>query len=296
MPKLSVLMPVRNGGAHLRTALRSTLRSMPKDSELVVVDDGSTDASATIIQTAAERDRRLRLVPTPGGLGVAGALNLGLEQSSSQFVARMDADDVALPWRFRRQLPQLVTADFVFGPVVIVTERGRPSGATSGRLLAPEAARLHLLMGNYLIHPTMMCTRQALESLGGYRRTLVEDYDLWLRACLGGFRLRQGGAPLLAYRTHGGQVTRTWTPPEHYPELDESFAALLPFELHDADVIRALRTSAIVRRRSTATEQSAWRLLSGYLHREVGRLPAAAQPGVLHRLREIDSQVGSATV
>ena len=203
MPRLSVLVPARNSAATIDLALRSTLRAMPADSELVVLDDASEDRTAELIGRIA--DPRLRLLRNQVQGGVAAGLNRMLEETDSDLVARMDADDVVLPWRFRTQLRALGTADVVF--TTVFDWRGSRVRPPAPVALAPEAFGLHLLVTNPVSHPTMLARRSALAAVDGYRDVPAEDYDLWLRMELAGSRQTRLAVPTLAYRIHEHQVT-----------------------------------------------------------------------------------------
>ena len=104
-PAVSVLVAVHNGARYLRPALESVLRQTVTDLELVVVDDGSTDETPAVL--AAIDDERLRVVHGESRRGLAGALNLGLDEVRGRRVARMDADDIALPHWLGRVLSRL---------------------------------------------------------------------------------------------------------------------------------------------------------------------------------------------
>jgi len=233
MPRLSVLMPVRNGERFLRRAVSSVLRSMPKDSELAICDDGSSDRTPNILAELAV-DRRVRVLRT-AGVGVSAALNKLIAATESEFVARMDADDVCLPWRFSLQLGALETADVVFSSVIFTSEDGWPQRPDRPGRITPEAVPLHLLMGNVLVHPTMTARRAALNAGQFYRATSAEDFDLWLRLAGSGYRLLRLATPALLYRRHPAQVSKSgaWLNAASDPMLDESYAALLLSELGD---------------------------------------------------------------
>lgn len=221
MPELSVLLPARNAEATVHRAVTSTLRAMPRDAELVVLDDGSTDSTAAVVRSV--RDPRLRLIEGQGSGGVANALDLLLDRTDSDLVARMDADDVSLPWRFRTTLPALDRdADVVFSPVIAWNGR-TPWSARPGVPvpISPEAFGLHLLMTNPVSHPTMLARRSVLEAAGGYRDAPSEDYDLWLRLAADGVPARRVATWGLLYRVHPDQVTasadwrrESWDSPE----------------------------------------------------------------------------------
>ncbi|HEV7622646.1 MAG TPA: glycosyltransferase [Amnibacterium sp.] len=283
MPRLSVLLPVKNGAAHLPAALASTVAALPADAELVVVDDASDDATPAILARAAERDARVRVLRRAMSSGVAAALNHGLRDSDSELVGRMDADDVCGRGRFRSQTALLGAADFVFGSMLLMDPAGRLRGAASPLPITPAAARYHLLIGNFLSHPTMSCRRSALETLGGYADVVVEDYELWLRAAAAGLRLRKAVRPVLRYRVHPGQITRTWAPAAADALLDERYARLLPEELRD--VTSVLRHSAVTRRRDGDEASAAWRRLREWIRRESHGLPGIDRLVLAERLR-----------
>src|SRR4051812_38318159 len=106
MSQVSVLMPVYNAGRYLAEAVDSVLTQSFRDFEFVIVDDGSTDGSAAMLDDYARQDSRVKLVRRPN-TGIVGALNDGLRECRGEFVARMDADDVSLPERFEKQVAYL---------------------------------------------------------------------------------------------------------------------------------------------------------------------------------------------
>ncbi len=283
MPLLSVLLPVKDGERTIEGAVRSTLRAMPRDSELLVVDDGSTDGTAAVLQRFT--DHRLRVLQHATPLGVAGALNAALDATDSRLVARMDADDLCLPWRFAVQLAALRCADLVFGSMVLIDARGRPTGFSSPRAVHPRSAGLHLLVENPFAHPTMVGARSAITAAGGYRSTAVEDYDLWLRAVAGGARLRKLRTPVLAYRRHAGQATQSWSAATPDPLLDESYGAALPAHLRP--LTSALRAAAVFRSPSAPGRAQ----LLEHLRQASSALPASQRRALLARARGASGRI-----
>lgn len=209
MPRLAILVPVHSAERTLGVALSSTLRDLPWDATIAILDDGSLDASATVARSFD--DPRVQVRTRQNG-GVASALNELLDSTDSEFVARMDADDIVIPGRFRRQLRALTRRsgdgaplDAVFTTVVQFGDGARPVPRPSW--IAPDDFAMHLLLTNPVAHPTLMARRTALERAGGYRQVPTEDYDLWLRLAADGARLERLRLPGLAYRMHPGQVT-----------------------------------------------------------------------------------------
>lgn len=284
MPELTVVLPVLNGARYLAPAVTSTLRALPPDAELLVVDDGSTDATPEILERHRDRDRRIRVLRHERPGGVAAALNAGLAATDSRYLARMDADDVCLPTRFRRQLRSLRRLDFVFGSSVLIDDRGRVRGASSPLPVTPRAARYHLLIGNFFSHPTMACRRQALADLGGYADTPVEDFELWLRAVAAGYRTGQSPLPAIAYRLHDRQITHSWSVGAADPVLDRAYARLLPGHLRGD--VAALRAGAATRSRTTVGDRAAWQRLEHWIRADSARLPPLDRAVLRRRLAQ----------
>src|SRR6266571_110472 len=97
MPLVSVIMPVYNGEKFLRLAIESILAQTFRTFEFIIVNDGSTDSSETIISSFT--DPCIKLLKNEANLGIAASLNRAIEISKGEYICRMDADDVALPAR-----------------------------------------------------------------------------------------------------------------------------------------------------------------------------------------------------
>ena len=106
-PAISVVLPVYNAEAYVHEAVQSILAQSFTDFELIIINDGSTDGSGAILRELAARDARIVLVERPNG-GLVSALNAGLEMARADLIARMDADDVAMPERFALQHARMV--------------------------------------------------------------------------------------------------------------------------------------------------------------------------------------------
>src|SRR5437588_11852113 len=101
---VSVVLPCFNAEPVVRDALDSLVRQTYEDLEIVALDDGSSDGTARILQEYAARDSRVRVFASASNEGVVGTLNRGVREASGEFIARMDADDVAAPERIERQV------------------------------------------------------------------------------------------------------------------------------------------------------------------------------------------------
>ncbi|WP_285814600.1 glycosyltransferase [Microbacterium sp. Marseille-Q6648] len=205
MPRLTVTMPAYNAELTIARAVRSTLSALPDDSELVVLDDCSTDA--TLSRLGEVEDKRLRVVAGDTNVGGARARNELLRITDSEFIASMDADDVVLPWRFHLQLRALTLADVVFGGALRV-RRGRAPQPSFPSRLGPKELPVAMLFHNPVFHPTLAAKRLAIHQVGGYRDLRVaQDYDLWLRLATSGAAMVRLAEPMIAYRLSATQVS-----------------------------------------------------------------------------------------
>ncbi len=209
-PLVSVLLAVSNGEQHLRAALESVLWQTVSDLELIVVDDGSTDATPEVL--AEVEDARLRVLRNDERLGLATSLNRGLDEARGRYVARLDADDIAFPRRLERQLQRMVSGSqvAVVGSAVLdLDASGRP-GTLHLMPCGSVAVRWAALVGSPFFHPSVLVDREVLERHGlRYDPEYLEseDYDLWTRLLVHaeGDNLR---APLVLYRVHPGQASQ----------------------------------------------------------------------------------------
>jgi glycosyltransferase involved in cell wall biosynthesis len=202
-------MPVFDAERWVAAAVESLLAQTHTDFELLIFDDGSRDRSAEIIEGL--RDPRIRLLRRPHA-GHTLWLREGVQLARGELVARMDADDVARPQRFEKQLaylsrhPECVALG---SEILMVDPDGRPIGER-GVPLRHEAIEAELLLGRggALVHPTAIFRREALLAVGSYRPECepAEDLDLYLRLAEKG-RLANLRDTLLEHRLHIGKVS-----------------------------------------------------------------------------------------
>ena len=209
-PAVSVLMPVYNAERYLAEAVGSILAQTFADFEFLIVDDGSTDGSLAILRRFEASDPRVRLVSRPN-TGYVTALNEMLGMARGELLARMDADDVALPHRFARQVEFLrdhPEVDALGGAQEQIDARGRFLYIHRDPVGHEEIQEQALIGRCPLNHPSVMMRRHAVLDLGGYRTEMMpsEDLDLWLRM---GERGRLANLPevVTRYRIHDGSIS-----------------------------------------------------------------------------------------
>jgi hypothetical protein len=209
-PLISVCMPVYNAKRYIEEAIESILGQTFKDFEFLIIDDGSTDRSLAILKRYAAQDARIRLWSRPNA-GYVVRLNEMLHQARGDLIARMDADDVALPERFARQVEFLRShpeVDLVGGAQEHISAKGYHLFAYHEPLEHQEIQESALAGICPICHPSVMMRRNAVLAVGGYREELMpaEDFDLWLRM---GERGLLANLPevLTRYRVHESSVS-----------------------------------------------------------------------------------------
>jgi glycosyltransferase involved in cell wall biosynthesis len=217
LPRISILMPVRNEAAYLPAALSSLARQTLTTWELVVVDDGSDDDTPAILAAAARDDSRIHIIRNNGS-GLVSALNAGLAACRAPLLARMDGDDICHPRRLELQAIHLdAHADTV---LVACNFRHFPRSTLKQGMLSYETWQNSLenhdlimrdrFIESPFVHPSIMARREAIDQAGGYRECgWPEDYDLWLRMAESGTRFARLQHPLLFWRDHPLRATRT---------------------------------------------------------------------------------------
>lgn len=207
---ISVLLPVRDEAPHLAEALESLSAQTFGDFEVLVVDDGSTDASPEIAEEHARRDARFRVLRQPRS-GLVAALERGRAEARGTYLARMDGDDVALPERFEVQLAALEAEglDACGGGIEYFPEAKEGSlryAQWINGLVTPEAAARDVFVECPLPHPTLVARREVVE----YRDCgWPEDYDLVLRLWARGARFCNVDRIVLRWRDHPARLSRT---------------------------------------------------------------------------------------
>ena len=202
LPTVTVLIPVYNGMPFIVDAVDSILSQTFQDFELLIINDGSTDGTADFLNSL--RDRRIRVIHQENR-GLCETLNRGVREASSQWIARLDQDDIALPNRLEKQYkfvlehPDIVA---VFSYIKRIGPSGSIFGVYSYSLNTHDPTYDPLLHG-VIQHSTMFCNKAAFLSVGGYRKVFYpnDDLDLTLRLAEK-FRLGAIKEPLVKYRIH----------------------------------------------------------------------------------------------
>lgn len=212
LPLVTVVMPAYNVAPYLRDAVDSVRAQTCTDWELLIVDDGSTDATATIARECAALDPRIRVVHQENR-GLSGARNTALRLGRGQFFSLLDSDDLWEPGFLESQIDAFAR----FPETALVSGSARLLGGPQhGQAARPEIAGAPVLTLEEMIGDEsavfIMTTfrRSVVEAIGPFdtSKRRSEDWDFWLRAVLAGFVFRRNWRPLAWYRVREDSLSR----------------------------------------------------------------------------------------
>jgi glycosyltransferase involved in cell wall biosynthesis len=215
MPLVSILMPAYNAAATLPAALRSISAQTFREWELIAVNDGSGDGSLEILDHAAQKDRRIRIL-TGAHVGHIESLRSAASLAGAPLLARMDADDLMHPRRLLLQVTRMDSPP----QVDLLATRVRSIGPTGegmrryvdwqNGLLGHDEMTANLFVESPIAHPSVLMRRDLFERAGGYHDPgWAEDFDLWHRMRERGARFEKLPKALLSWRDSENRLTRT---------------------------------------------------------------------------------------
>ncbi len=218
MPQqVSIILPAYNAAQTIALAAASCLHQSYADFELIIIDDGSTDETAAILEQISQTDKRIRIISHPQNKGIVESLNTGIIASCGNFIARMDADDVMYPERIAIQIEFLLQNNDI-GLVSCLVEHGGDAITQEGyathvnwinSIIASEAIALNRFVESPLSHPSVMFRKELAEKHGNYRAgDFPEDYELWLRWMDAGVKMGKVPKQLLFWNDLTGRLSR----------------------------------------------------------------------------------------
>lgn len=180
---VSAILPVYNGEDHLTECIESVLNQTYKDFEFIIVDDASTDRTSQILKEFAKKDKRITIVTHKINQKQTAAANTAIKNAKGKYLARMDADDIAFPNRFMRQvtfMEENPNIGLLGSWVDIIDDKGKVlktwyTNATNGHLC------WNLLFGASFAHSSVMMKSDLVKKVGCYQSLEAEDFDLWSR-------------------------------------------------------------------------------------------------------------------
>jgi len=245
-PTVSVVIAAYNMAQYVQQAVRSVLAQTYGDLEVIVVDDGSTDGTAEVIEAFAADDK-VRLVRQQNQ-GQPKAKNAGIRAARGEFIAFCDADDLWDPRKLELQLPAFddPMVGVAYSLTMTIDDAGRPTGEMSGH--GPSGHVLaELFIRNFVPFGTTIVRRRVIETCGMFDESLAMgiDWDLWLRVARS-WKFAQIAAPLYLYRVWPGQMSKNWKGRyEHSFRIMRKFIAAHPDALPRKVVRRAYADSYV---------------------------------------------------
>ena len=204
-PKVSVVLPTYNEEAYIVRALKSLRNQTYSDIEVIIIDDGSTDETVSLITEFD--DPRIKLIQRESDTGITSALNRGIKEAKGEYVARQDADDWSHPERLQRQVEFLNSNSDIgmVGTGAYLVDIDGDRMAKRHVLENPDVS--DLIEHNEFIHGSVMFRPDVVIDMGGYdeRFMTAEDYDLWLRLA-DQYSVANIDKPLYHFRQHGESI------------------------------------------------------------------------------------------
>lgn len=210
---ISVIMSTyKESELQLRQSIESILNQTYEDFEyIIILDCPDNQLHKTIIESYKEKDPRVRFYINEMNIGLANSLNKGIQLANGEFIARMDADDISLPDRFKNQLKYIQDKnyDLIGGITQMIDENGDLIHSIQKVPTNYDKIKKILKYGQCIAHPTWFGKKVVFETLNGYREIpLCEDYDFTLRAVLSGYRISNLNKIVLQYRMTNHSISR----------------------------------------------------------------------------------------
>ena len=212
IPKISIVMSVYNGERYVGEALDSICAQTFRDWELIIINDCSTDGTAEILKKYAAADNRIRIFENEVNLKLPSSLNKAVALSEGTYIARMDADDIALPERLEKQLDFMEKhLDVMISSCRYMSLKGTAVSSGGGGVRCDfEAIKALLLVTNPILHPGVIAKTAVMKKLLYDKAlTCTEDLDVWVRAAKNGIKMQIQNEYLMLYRIHEKQITGT---------------------------------------------------------------------------------------
>lgn len=213
IPRISVIMGIYNCASTLAEALDSLLAQTYSDFKVIMCDDGSSDKTVQIARSYVNSfPEKFILISNPQNMGLNFTLNHCLKYADTEYIARMDGDDISLPERFKSEIEFLDSHPeyaIVSGPMIYFDEEG---DFRTGHVHRAEPLKSDFVKGTPFCHAPCMVRREAYEAVNGYsvdtKLLRVEDYHLWLKMYIAGYRGYRLSFPIYKMRDNRDALAR----------------------------------------------------------------------------------------
>lgn len=210
-PLVSILLPAYNCEKYIRKTIDSLLNQTYTNFELLIINDGSTDSTSTIIDSYS--DSRIQHIHNNGNKGLIYTLNYGIKLAKGKYIARMDADDICLPTRLEKQVDWLEknTATVILATqIIFINEHDEPTGnwPLDMQCVTAKQIKKAMLWQSCIAHPSVMMRTEIIQQYNySAQQKHSEDYDLWLQVLSDGHIIEKIPEQLLQYRVHTASIT-----------------------------------------------------------------------------------------
>jgi glycosyltransferase involved in cell wall biosynthesis len=209
-PLISVLMPVYNGEKFVAEAIESILNQSYTNFEFIIINDGSEDLTENII--LSYKDNRILYVKNEINIKLIKTLNKGIDLAKGEYIARMDADDISLPYRLKVQMDQINEhkCNIVSSSYISINEYSNKTGYHLGINADQNDLKFISMFFCPISHPTVLIEKNTLKKYyykddGNF--THMEDYELWSRILKDNIKIKVTNKPLLFYRRSESNIT-----------------------------------------------------------------------------------------
>lgn len=232
MPKISVFMAAYNSASYIEEAITSILHQTFQNFELLIVNDGSTDSTGSIIRSFS--DSRIKLIENPINRGLLYSRNLALIYAQGDYIAVMDSDDIASPHRLEKQykiFQQRPNLALLGSYAYVIDQNGNKTSRTIITCVGSDKIRVTLLFSNEFVHSSTMIRSTVFKEMNGYQNhSLAEDYSLFTRIAL---KYEVDNIPeyLISYRVHDNNISRL-----KLKDLEEMHYPILAQQLQQLDI------------------------------------------------------------
>lgn len=215
MNNISVVMSTYNEEvSQLRESIESILNQTHKEFEfIIIVDNPKNDEIIRVLEEYSNKDNRIKIIKNEENIGLAASLNKGMKEAKGKYIARMDADDIALPNRFEKEyifLEENSDIDIVSSNVIFIDNNDKVIGGPKYLPKNDEEIKKILKYNSPIHHPSVMFRKDKINEIGNYRLfPASQDYDLWLRASYYNLKFAILNEKLLKYRIRDNNISNS---------------------------------------------------------------------------------------
>jgi GT2 family glycosyltransferase len=210
IPTVSILMSVHNGEKYLEQTLQSITSQTYTDFEVIIINDCSTDQTSNILGKYKDNEK-FKIINNESCLGLTKSLNIGISKARGKYIARLDADDIALPERLSIQKQFLDdNKDIVCigSASIIIDENGNKTGFKKV-VSNIDTLKFRMILANQISHPSAFFRTEIIKKIGGYNENYkyAQDFNLWSRLLKAGYKISNIEKPLILYRVHNKSIS-----------------------------------------------------------------------------------------